>query len=152
MEADIILDRFLQLESMSGLRYCWMIGNGDSSMYNSMVIHCTTLGIDVLKVAIECTNHAVNCYRNRLEQLWNDKSWYRGNLGYHQQRWSNSLMEHTVQSRCTVELVISTLPTMTWETVFAITSGCTKNIALHSAIRNDHLVTQQVIWFHLFFK
>ena len=70
---------FLQLESMHSVRYCWMIRDGGSSVYNSVVTRCTTYGRDVVKV--ECANHAVKCYRNRLEGLCNDKPQYRGKFG-----------------------------------------------------------------------
>ena len=76
MEADIILQGFLLSESMHGVRYRWMIGDGDSSVYNSVVTGCLNYGKDVIKV--ECANHAVKCYRNRLEGLCNDKPQYRG--------------------------------------------------------------------------
>ena len=33
MEADIILEGFHQSENMHGLRYLWLIGDGDSSVY-----------------------------------------------------------------------------------------------------------------------
>jgi len=70
MEADIILDGFLQSD---GLRYCWMIGDGDSFVYNNVVTRCITR--DVIKV--ECADYAVKCYCNRLECLCNDKPQYK---------------------------------------------------------------------------
>jgi len=79
MEADIILQGFLLSESIHGVRYHWMIGDGDSSAYNSVVTGCLKYGKDVIKV--ECANHAIKCYCSRLEGLCNDKPQYRGHFG-----------------------------------------------------------------------
>ena len=68
MEADIILEGFRQSEIMHGLRYLWLIGDGDSSVYHSVVTGVPSYGRDITKV--ECANHAVKCYRNRLEALY----------------------------------------------------------------------------------
>ena len=62
MEADIILEGFKMLESMHGLRYLWFIGDGDSSVYNSLITGVQTYGHNVTKV--KCANHAIKCYRN----------------------------------------------------------------------------------------
>ena len=75
MEADIILEGFRQSENMHGLRYLWLIGDGDSSVYHSIVTGVPSYGREIAKV--ECANHAVICYRNRLEALCNDKPLYR---------------------------------------------------------------------------
>ena len=50
-------------------------GDGDSSVYHSVVTGVPSYGRDITKV--ECANHAVKCYRNRLEVLCNDKPDYR---------------------------------------------------------------------------
>ena len=69
MEADIILEGFWQSENMHGLRlrYLWLIGDGDSSVYHSVVTGVPSYGREIAKV--ECANNAVKCYRNRLEAL-----------------------------------------------------------------------------------
>ena len=82
MEADIILEEFCQSENMHGLRYLWLIGDGDSSVYHSVVTGVPSYGRDITKV--ECANHAVKCYRNRLEALCIDKPQYRGKHGLSQ--------------------------------------------------------------------
>ena len=74
MEADIILEGFQQSENMHGLRYLWLIGDGDSSVYHSVETGVPSYGHEIAKV--ECANHTVNCYRNRLEALCNDKPLY----------------------------------------------------------------------------
>ena len=79
MEADIILEGFWQIENMHGLRYLWLLGDGDSSVYHSVVTGVPPYGHDITKV--ECANHAVKCYQNRLEALCNDKPLYRGKHG-----------------------------------------------------------------------
>ena len=79
MEADIILEGFRMSEGIHGLRYLWFIGDGDSSVYNSLITGVPTYGYAITKV--ECVNHAVKCYRNRLEALCKDKPQYRGQDG-----------------------------------------------------------------------
>ena len=78
MEPDIITEGFCCSESMHGLRYMWLIGDGDSSALHAI----TTLvpyGRDVKKV--ECSNHAVKCYRTRLENIYKDNPSFRGKGG-----------------------------------------------------------------------
>jgi len=52
MEADIILDDFLQSETMHGLRYKWLIGDGDSSVYNAVQQGVITYGRRVDKLNV----------------------------------------------------------------------------------------------------
>ena len=61
-------------ENMYGLRYFWFIGDGDSSVYNSLITGLPSYGRNITKV--ECANHAIKCYRNRLEALY-----YQGRNG-----------------------------------------------------------------------
>ena len=75
MEADIIAAGFKASESMHGLHYTEVIGNGDSSVLHT-VQTTVPYGRDVKKV--ECANHAVKCYRGRLEQLAKDYPTFRG--------------------------------------------------------------------------
>ena len=98
MEADIILEGFRQSENMHGLRYLWMIGDGDSSVYHSVVTGVPSYGRDITKV--ECANHAVKCYRNRLEALCIDKPQYCGKHGL-----SQAMMKRiTHGARCAIKM------------------------------------------------
>ena len=58
---------------MHGLQYLWLIGDGDSSVYHSVVTGVLSYGQDITKV--ECANH---------EALCNDKPGYRGKRGLSQ--------------------------------------------------------------------
>ena len=78
MEADIIAAGFKASESMHGLRNTKVIGDGDSSVLHT-VQTTVPYGRDVKKV--ECANHAVKCYRGRLEQLAKDNPTFRGRGG-----------------------------------------------------------------------
>ena len=60
---------------MHGLRYLWLIGDGDGLVYHSVMTGVQSYGCEITKV--ECTNHVVKCYWNRLEALCNDKQLYR---------------------------------------------------------------------------
>ena len=67
MEANVIVEGFQLSEQMHGVRYLWFIGDGDSSVYHSVETGVPSYGCCVQKV--ECANHAVKCYQNRLEAL-----------------------------------------------------------------------------------
>ena len=98
MESDIILEGFRQSEEMHGLRYLWLIGDGDSSVYHGVVTGVPSYGRDITKV--ECANHAIKCYRNRLEALCNDKPGYRGKHGL-----SQTVMKRiTHGARCAIKM------------------------------------------------
>ena len=98
MEANIILEGFRQSEEMHGLWYLWLIGDGDSSVYHSVVMGVPSYGRDITKV--ECANHAVKCYRNRLEALCYEKSDYRGKHGL-----SSAMMKRiTHGARCAIKI------------------------------------------------
>ena len=79
MEADIIASGFRLSESMHGLRYTKVIGDGDSSVLYTIQTTVQPYGKEVQK--IECANHAVKCYRTRLEQLIKDFPIFRGRGG-----------------------------------------------------------------------
>lgn len=79
MEADIISSGFQLSESMHGLRYMKVIGDGDSSVLYT--IHTTVQPYGKQVEKIECANHAVKCYRSRLEQLTKDFPSFRGHGG-----------------------------------------------------------------------
>ena len=61
---------------MHGLRYLWLVGDGNSSFYYSVVTGVLSYGCNITKV--ECVNHAVKCYQNWLETLCSDKPLYCG--------------------------------------------------------------------------
>ena len=76
MVADIILEGLLQSETMNGLRYKWLIGYGDSSVYNA--VSQQVLSYDQCNVKVECANYVIKCYRNRMEDLCKQKLEYKG--------------------------------------------------------------------------
>ena len=76
MEADIVLEGFLQSKTMHGFRYKWLIDDGDSSVYNVVSPGVLSYGQHILKV--ECDNHAIKCYRNRMEDSCKQKLEYKG--------------------------------------------------------------------------
>ena len=78
MEPDIITKKFQHSEEMHLLRYMQLIGDGDSSVIHSVAIN-VAYGRHVKKV--ECTNHAVKCYRSHLEALLKNNPQYQGRGG-----------------------------------------------------------------------
>lgn len=75
METDIILEGFRTCEQQHGVRYTSFIGDGDSSVYPTL-ISSIPWGYAITK--IECANHCVKCYRTALEKLVQDKPSYKG--------------------------------------------------------------------------
>ena len=75
METDIILEGFQMCEQQHGVRYISFIGDGDSSVYPTL-ISSIPWGYAITK--IECANHCVKCYRTALEKLVQDKPSYKG--------------------------------------------------------------------------
>ena len=59
LESDIIVEGFNQSETMHGLRYIWMVGDGDSSVYLSVTLN-VSYGLGMNKV--EFANHAIKCF------------------------------------------------------------------------------------------
>ena len=78
MESDIVVEGFRLSERTHGVRYMKLVGDGDSSV-TSTIREAVPYGVYVEK--IECANHAVKCYRSRLEQLVKDNPQYRGKGG-----------------------------------------------------------------------
>ena len=76
MEADIILDGFRLAEKMHGLRYMWLVGDGDSSVYAKIHEEIPVWGIHVQK--LECSNHVCKCLRSNLEKLVDANPHYKG--------------------------------------------------------------------------
>ena len=67
MEADIILEGFKQAEQVHGVRYKRFVGDGDSSVYPTLIQNVPGWGRHIEK--LECANHACKCYRSVLEKL-----------------------------------------------------------------------------------
>ena len=75
METDIIVKGFKNCEQQHGIRYTSFIGDGDSSVYSSL-IETVPLGYSINK--IECDNHSLKWYRSALEKLTHDSPSYKG--------------------------------------------------------------------------
>ena len=78
-ESDIILERFKQSEEVHGVRYIQFIGDGDSSVYITLVQCVPVWGRFIEKM--ECANHCCKCYRASLEKLVQEKPSYKGKGG-----------------------------------------------------------------------
>jgi hypothetical protein len=76
MEADAIVEGFLEAESKHGLRYMRLTADGDSFVYARNQEQVPIWGSRVSK--IECANHACKCLRSSLERLVSDKPEYKG--------------------------------------------------------------------------
>ncbi len=79
MEPDIILSGFKEAERVHGLRYINFIGDGDSSVYPTLIQGVPGWGRYIKKM--ECANHACKCYRSSLEKLVQEKPQYKRNGG-----------------------------------------------------------------------
>ena len=78
MESDIIAEGFRLSEQLYGLRYMFVIGDGNSSVM-ATIRQSVFYGVYVNK--IECANHACKAYRSRLEALAKDNPQFRGKGG-----------------------------------------------------------------------
>ena len=96
MEADIIATGFRLSETMHGVRYTQVIGDGDSSVLYTIQTTVQTYGRDVVK--IKCANHAIKCYRSRLEQLAKDFPSFHGRGGLTK----SIIMKITHSARCAI--------------------------------------------------
>ena len=76
METDIIVEGFKAAEAQHGLRYIKFVGDGDSSVYPTLINSVPGWGRAIRK--LECANHAVKCYRSSLEKLIQEKPKYKG--------------------------------------------------------------------------
>ena len=79
METDIILEGFQAAEKTHGVRYMRFVGDGDSSVYPTLLTSVPEWGRDIKK--IECANHACKCYRSSLEKLETENPSYKGKGG-----------------------------------------------------------------------
>ncbi|XP_060598342.1 uncharacterized protein LOC132752084 [Ruditapes philippinarum] len=76
MEADIILNGFLQAETSHGVRYTKIIADGDSSVFPQLQEKVPVWGTSIEK--LECANHTCKCLRSNLEKLVIEKPYYKG--------------------------------------------------------------------------
>ena len=79
METDIIIDGFCRAERVHGLRYMRFIGDGDSSVYPTLLTTVPGWGRAIVKM--ECANHACKCYRGSLEKVVQENPKYKGKGG-----------------------------------------------------------------------
>ena len=54
-------------EKMHGLRYMWLVGDGDYSVYAKIHEEIPVWGSHVQK--LECSHHVCKCLRSNLEKL-----------------------------------------------------------------------------------
>lgn len=73
METDMLVEGFRAAEVMHGVH---MTGDDDSSVHATIQAQVPGWGMYVSK--IECANHAIKCYRNRLEKIVQDFPKYKG--------------------------------------------------------------------------
>ena len=76
METDAILEGFQQSEKVHGLRYTSFVGDGDSSVYPTLLQEVPANGRAIKK--LECAKHAYKCYRSSLEELVQNNPTYKG--------------------------------------------------------------------------
>ncbi|ESO82752.1 hypothetical protein LOTGIDRAFT_155770 [Lottia gigantea] len=67
MEADVIVEGFMNAEKDHGVRYMRLVADGDSSVYARIQKTVPIWGPHVTK--LECANHACKCLRSSLEKL-----------------------------------------------------------------------------------
>ena len=79
METDIIVQGFTEAEKVHGVRYTKFIGDGDSSVYPTLIQKVSGWGHAIKK--LECANHVCKCYRGALEKLVRDNPSYKGRGG-----------------------------------------------------------------------
>ena len=79
MESDIMLEGFKRAEEDHGLRYTKFIGDGDSSVFSTLVQFVPGWGRYIEKQ--ECANHCCKFYRSSLEKLVQEKPHYKGKGG-----------------------------------------------------------------------
>ena len=79
METDIIVEGFIEAERVHGVRYTQFVGDGDSSVYPTLIQQVPEWGHAIRK--LECANHACKCYRGALEKLVQDNPSYKGSGG-----------------------------------------------------------------------
>jgi len=68
MEADIIVQGFVQSLKTNNLIYSHLIGDGDSSVMKKIQL-AKPYGNNVIVKKVECTNHILRNYCNRLKDM-----------------------------------------------------------------------------------
>lgn len=76
METNIVVEGFKQAETKYGLWYTTFVGDGDRSVYPSLICAVPSSGHAIRK--LECANHAIKCYRAALEKLVQHNPKYQG--------------------------------------------------------------------------
>ena len=66
-------------EKVHAVRYMHFVGDGDSSVYPTLLQEVPVWGRHIKK--LECANHACKCYRSSLEKLAQDNPRYKGKGG-----------------------------------------------------------------------
>ena len=98
METDIVLEGFLEAERVHGVRYTQFVGDGDSSVYPTLLTSVPGWGHTIKK--IECANHACKCYRGALEKLVQDNPSYKGSG-----RFTKKMRQKLVSAaRCAIQM------------------------------------------------
>lgn len=67
MESDIILEGFKRSIQMHGIKYAYLVGDGDSSVFKKLQVEKPYGNFAIQKV--ECSNHLLRNYCNNLKQL-----------------------------------------------------------------------------------
>ena len=98
METNIIIDVFCQAERVHGLRYIRFIGDGDSSVYPTLLTTVPGWGRAIEKM--ECANHACKCYRGSLEKVVQENPKYKGKGGLT----AKMRQRLTSAARCTIKM------------------------------------------------
>jgi len=93
MEADIIVDGFSQSIYMHGLIYDKLIGDGDSSVMKKLSI-AKPYGIEHRVKKIECSNHILRNYCNRLRDISTRRKNNLGSIipGYHRIKLKDNIL------------------------------------------------------------
>ena len=96
--ANVILEGFKQAEEVHGVRYTKFIGDGDSSVFPTLVQCVPVWGRYIEK--LECANHSCKCYRSSLEKLVQEKPHYKG------KGWLTVIMRQRLTSaaRCAIRM------------------------------------------------
>jgi len=93
MEADIIVDGFSQSMYMHVLIYDKLIGDGDSSVMKKLSI-AKPYGIEHRIKKIECSNHILHNYYNRLRDISTRRKNNLGSIipGYHRMKLKGNIL------------------------------------------------------------
>ncbi len=98
MEAAIFLDAFTECESVHGLRYMKIIGDGDSNTLSKLITEGPAWCKHIEK--IECANHACKCLRGSLEKLVEENPHYKGKHGLSKVR----MVKISAGVRCAIKM------------------------------------------------